>query len=201
MPTPLSVGTGTVVLSIGLFFWELIKIFLLAMAIIIPVRYFLVQPFFVRGASMEPTYLDGEYLIIDEFSYRFVHEPERGDVVVFRYPEQPSQYFIKRIVGLPNETVRVENGQVIIQNEQHPQGAVLNESEYLPAEVRTGGKLTTILKDSEFFVLGDNRPASSDSRSWGVLPRADIIGRVWVRAYPVDRWDIMSSPEPGFVNL
>lgn len=183
-----------------MFGWELIKIFLLAMVIIVPIRYFLVQPFFVRGASMEPTFLDGEYLVIDELSYR-LREPQRGEVVVFRYPQSPSQFFIKRIVGLPGETVTIADGQVVVKNGAHLAGAVLNEAGYLEEEVRTGGQVTTQLKDDEYFVLGDNRPASSDSRSWGVLPRHDIIGRTWFRAWPLGRWGMIPWEQPGFVNL
>src|SRR5687768_10118422 len=116
--------------ALGSFFWELIKIFLIAVAIIVPIRYFLVQPFFVRGASMEPNFHDGEYLIIDELSYRF-REPRRGEVIVFRYPDNPSQFFIKRIVGLPGDTVTVESGQIKVQNSQYQQGVILDESTYL----------------------------------------------------------------------
>lgn len=184
----------------AVFFWELIKIFLLAMVIIVPVRYFLVQPFFVRGASMEPTFLDGEYLVIDELSYR-LRAPERGEVIVFRYPQSPSQFFIKRIVGLPGETITIAQGQVVVKNSQHPQGVVLDESSYLAPTVRTGGNLTLTLNQDEFFVLGDNREASSDSRSWGSLPHHDVIGRVWLRAFPLTRWGVMHEEHPGFVNL
>lgn len=183
------------------FFWELLKIAVLAAVIIVPIRYFLVQPFFVRGASMEPTFQDGEYLVIDELSYR-MREPHRGEVIVFRYPQAPSQFFIKRIIGLPGETVRVEQGQVTVENKQHPEGVILNEAAYLPPETRTGGQALRIeLGADEFFVLGDNRPVSSDSRSWGALPRNDIIGRVWVRAYPIHRWDIFTIRRIGFLNI
>lgn len=182
------------------FFWELIKTFLIAMAIIIPIRYFLVQPFFVRGASMEPTFDDGEYLLVDQLSYRF-REPHRGEVIVFRYPEQPSQFFIKRIIGLPNETVRIADGQVVIANQQFKSGAVLDESGYLLNGLRTGGQLETKLGAHDFFVLGDNRPASSDSRSWGTLPQSDIIGRTWIRAFPLNRMSIFQFASPGFVSL
>lgn len=184
----------------AVFFWELIKIFLLAMIIIVPIRYFLVQPFFVRGASMEPTFLDGEYLVIDELSYR-LREPERGEVVVFRYPQSPSQFFIKRIVGLPGETITITEGQVVVKNAQHPGGAVLDESSYLAPTMRTGGNVSLTLAGDEYFVLGDNREASSDSRSWGALPRHDVIGRVWVRAWPFTRWGVLHWERPGFVNL
>ncbi|MEX2054769.1 MAG: signal peptidase I [Candidatus Andersenbacteria bacterium] len=185
--------------ALGSFFWELIKIFLIAVAIIVPVRYFLIQPFFVRGASMEPNFEDGEYLIIDELSYRF-REPLRGEVVVFRYPEQPSQFFIKRIVGLPGDTIIVEEGQVKIQNTQFKQGVILDESAYLPSSTRTGGQGVFQMQTDEYFVLGDNRPASSDSRSWGVLKRDKIIGRTWIRAFPFDKIDLFSPERTGFVG-
>lgn len=170
------------------------------MAIIIPIRYFLVQPFFVRGASMQPTFEDGEYLLIDQLSYRF-RQPRRGEVIVFHYPLQPSQFFIKRIVGLPGDTVTVENGRVEVQNDQLTQGAVLDESQYLPEGLRTGGQIQVTLQPDEYFVLGDNRPASSDSRSWGVLPIDNIVGRTWIRAFPFDRFSLFDVSSPGFVGL
>ena len=95
------------------FIWETIKVVVISLAIIIPVRYFVVQPFFVKGASMEPTFEDNNYILIDEISYRF-NDPERGDVVVFRFPEDKSQFFIKRIIGLPEETIEIKNDHVII---------------------------------------------------------------------------------------
>lgn len=186
--------------SIGHFFWELVKAFLIAMAIIIPVRYYLVQPFFVRGASMEPMFDDGEYLVIDQLSYQF-REPKRGEVIVFRYPLRPSQFFIKRIIGLPGERVRIASGQIIIGNATYPQGVILDESKYLLAGLRTGGQIDEQLAADEYFVLGDNRTASSDSRSWGGLARDLIIGRAWIRAFPFDRIDIFAPDTPGFVNL
>lgn len=182
------------------FFWELIKVFLLAMAIIVPVRYFLVQPFFVRGASMQPNFTDGEYLVVDELSYR-LREPRRGEVVVFQYPGNPAQFFIKRLVGLPGETVEVGQGQVLIKNNVHPQGVLLDESQYLSEEVRTGGALSVTLGEDEYFVLGDNRPASSDSRSWGLLKEAAIVGRAWFRAFPVDRLGPVPLTRPGFLGI
>lgn len=186
--------------AMGRFFWELIKVFLIAMAIIVPIRYFLVQPFFVRGASMEPNFEDGEYLIIDQLSYRF-REPVRGEVIVFRYPNQPSQFFIKRIIGLPGERVHIENGQVTITNATHPRGVLLDETPYLEPEVRTGGNIDFQLGSDEYVVLGDNRAASSDSRSWGVLQRDKIVGRAWIRAFPFYRWDVFSVERAGFIGL
>jgi signal peptidase I len=186
--------------GVALFFWELIKVFLFAVVIIVPIRYFLVQPFFVRGASMEPNFSNGEYLVVDELSYRF-REPQRGEVVVFRFPGQPSQFFIKRIVGLPGDTVRIEEGRVVIHNKDHPEGAMLDESFYLPEHTRTGGQNMVELGENEYFVLGDNRAASSDSRMWGALPQKAIIGRTWIRAFPFDRFTFLTFERPGFINL
>jgi signal peptidase I len=167
------------------FFIEVAKIVIIALAIIIPVRFFVVQPFVVDGGSMLPTFRDGEYLIIDEISYR-LGEPQRGDVVVFRSPQNSSVYYIKRIVGLPNETIKVEDGQVSIVNENNPAGIALEESAYLPDFRSTPGFVETELGPDEYFVLGDNRFASSDSRVFGAVPSKNIIGRAWVRGYPFD---------------
>lgn len=195
-----SSGEATAGRAVIKFFWEILKAFLIAMAIIIPIRYFLVQPFFVRGASMEPTFEDGEYLVIDQLSYRF-REPRRGEVIVFRYPQQPSQFFIKRIIGLPGEHIAIKDNQIIVQNNQYPQGVVIDESKYLSATVRTGGNIDQQLGDDEYFVLGDNRPASSDSRTWGTLPTYDIVGRVWVRAFPFTRLSLFAPDPPGFLGV
>lgn len=167
--------------SVLLFIWEIAKIVIIALLIVVPIRYFIFQPFFVRGQSMEPNFQNGDYLIIDEFTYRF-KTPQRGEVVVFKYPNNPSQRYIKRIVGLPGETIKIEDGKVFIYKDDTPQ--VLDESNYLPLSLQTAGTLETRLDDNEYFVMGDNRPFSSDSRRWGSLPEEDIIGRVFLRAWP-----------------
>jgi len=166
------------------FTWEILKIVVISLAIIVPIRYFLIQPFFVKGASMEPNYLDGDYLIIDEISYRF-EAPKRGEVIIFRYPLDPTQFFIKRVVGLPDETVKVENGKVIIE-EKSGNSFILDESKYLK-DTYTAGNISVSLGDKEYFVLGDNRQASSDSRRWGAVDKKFIIGRTWLRAWPFNR--------------
>lgn len=177
------------------FVFELIKIVVISLIIIIPVRYFLIQPFYVKGASMEPNFYDHEYLIIDEISYRF-NEPERGDIVVFRYPRNPQEYFIKRLVGLPGEEIQIKDGNVIIFNEANPDGNVLAE-EYLSEEIKTYGlsedKVT--LGDNEFYVLGDNRNSSKDSRSFGPVNSSYITGRVLLRGWPVDRIKLFEAPQ------
>ena len=174
----------------GRFVAELAEVVVISLAIILPIRYFLIQPFYVKGASMEPTFDDKEYLIIDEISYRF-REPARGEVIVFRYPLDPRQYFIKRIVGLPGEKVKIVDNKVTIFNDAHPDGMTLDES-YLPPGTPTFGDHTTTLGPDEYFVMGDNRTSSLDSRSFGPLPRKEIVGRVWVRGWPADRFTVFS---------
>lgn len=169
--------------------WEIARVIFIALAIVIPIRYFIVQPFIVRGASMEPTYEDSEYLIVDELSYYF-RPPERGEVIVFRYPHDPSQFFIKRIVGLPGETIEIRDGVVRIINDTYPNGFILDES-YLPSSRRTYIDTNTTLGTDEYFVMGDNRSASSDSRIWGALADRFIVGRALLRAWPVTKFGIV----------
>ena len=177
--------------------WEVLEVVIVAVATVFLIRTFLMQPFFVKGASMEPSFDDNQYLIIDEISYR-VRQPERGEVIVFKYPVDPTQYYIKRVIGLPGETVEVVDGQVKIFNNEHPLGFVLDESKYLPLNVATYGGDKTTLGEGEYFVLGDNRSASYDSRRWGVLPFANITGRVWLRAWPPQTAKTFGAPSYSY---
>lgn len=179
------------------FLFELIQVLAISLVIIIPIRYFLIQPFYVRGASMEPNFFDHEYLIIDEISYRF-KDPIRGDIVVFKYPKDPSQYFIKRVIGLPGDTVEIVDGRVKIYNQEHPNGTSLDETGYLDQD-RTIPNRTVTLKAKEYFLMGDNRAASLDSRVFGAVDRSYIVGKVLLRGYPVDRWKVFSPP--SYPNL
>jgi len=179
--------------SFFLFLFEVVKITVLTLAIILPIRYFLMQPFFVKGASMEPNFEDGQYLIIDEISYR-LRPVMRGEVVVFHYPVDPSQYYIKRIIGLPGETVEVVDGRVKIYNNENKLGFVLDETSYLPPSIATYGDQKMVLGSEEYFVMGDNRQASYDSRRWGVLPAENLIGRAWLRAWPPKTYQIFEAP-------
>lgn len=174
------------------FVWEIIKVIIIALAIIIPVRYFLVQPFFVNGASMEDTFQDSNYILIDEISYRF-KDPVRGEIIVFRYPNDRTQFFIKRVIGLPNETVEVRNNTVTIYNKDHPEGAILQEP-YLSPGQETRGNLRIKLDDNEYFVMGDNRLHSSDSRYWGPVNRSLVTGRVFARAWPFSEAEFFDTP-------
>lgn len=164
------------------FIWEVTKVVAISLAIIIPVRYFLVQPFYVRGASMEPNFHNYEYLIIDQVSYRF-HDPVRGDVVVLRNPQQPKQFFIKRVIGMPGETVEIRDRAVFINSER------LDESVYLDSVIETWGNQTVQLEDGEYFLLGDNRNESLDSRVFGPVTRDEIVGRTWLRTWPLNTLD------------
>ncbi len=164
------------------FLMELVRFATIAVLIVFPIRLFIAQPFIVAGASMEPTFQDDQYLIVDEITYRFT-EPERGDVIIFRYPRDPSKFFIKRIVALPGETITIEGSTMILYTEKEPDGFVLDEP-YV-ASMDKPIFLTETLGDEEYFVLGDNRDASSDSRVWGVLKRDLIIGRAFLRLLPL----------------
>lgn len=179
--------------SVGSFLVEVGKVVIISLAIIIPIRYFLIQPFYVKGASMEPTFFDSEYLVIDEISYRF-HEPHRGDVVVIRNPRRESDFLIKRVIGLPGDRVEIINGQINIYNTDHQNGMSLDESNYLPSTARTVGTYDVQLGPDEFYVMGDNRESSLDSRVFGTVVKREIIGRAWVRAWPVNRFTVFSSP-------
>lgn len=174
-------------------FWrEVVSYTLFALIVVIPIRVWIAQPFIVNGSSMDSTFEEGEYLIVDELSLRW-RELERGDVVIFRYPEDRSKYFIKRLIGLPGETVSVKSDSVVIKNDRNLEGVELNEP-YIHS--RSLGDTDVTLSDDEYFVMGDNRLVSSDSRVWGPLGRRDIIGRPLVRLLPITRIEIF----PGRVE-
>ncbi|MCR4323136.1 MAG: signal peptidase I [Candidatus Azambacteria bacterium] len=172
--------------AVGAFLFETFKLVLVSLLIIVPIRYFVVQPFFVLGASMEPTFQNGDYLIIDEISY-FTGSPKRGDVIVFRYPYNTKQFYIKRIVGLPGEILVLDANGITVKNKENPDGFSLSE-EYLPIKEEYGN-MTATLGSDEYFVMGDNRDASSDSRRWGALKREFIIGKVLLRAFPFQKME------------
>lgn len=173
------------------FFWEVLQIVIIALVIVLPIRYLVFQPFIIKGDSMEPNFQNGDYLIIDELTYRF-QEPERGDVVVFKYPQDPSQRFIKRIVGLPSEKIEVTQGKVEI-TDKFGEKRTLDESKYLFNQGWLGTMRIGLAED-EYFVLGDNRARSFDSRKWGALKREYIVGRALIRAWPPQAMAMISAP-------
>lgn len=182
--------------SFGSFLIEIIKVLVIAAAIVVPVRYFLIQPFVVKGASMEPNFRTNQYLVIDRLSYR-LHDVRRGDVVVLNNPREESEFFIKRVIGLPGEKVEIRNGRVSISNAASPLGFTLDESEYLPAGRTTNGNTAITLGEEEYYVLGDNRAASLDSRSFGTVSKNKIVGRVWIRAWPLNSMTTFHTPTYG----
>jgi signal peptidase I len=173
--------------------WEIVKIALIAIVIVAPIRYFLFQPFIVSGESMIPNLSNGDYLIIDEITYRF-SEPQRGDVVVFNagfIQGYAGQRFIKRVVGLPGETVDISGGKVhIIKDGTN----ITLEEVYLPDSLSTYGDKNVTLNQDEYFVLGDNRTYSYDSRMWGVVQKKDIIGKASLRILPITSLKQISRP-------
>lgn len=171
-------------------FWDLVKFAVIAFLIVMPIRIFIAQPFVVSGESMYPTFNDGQYLIIDEISY-ITGTPKRGDVIVFRYPLDPSRFFIKRVIGLPNEKINIDSGKITITNKDNPNGFNLTEP-YINEKFTTTGTYNT--ESDEYFVLGDNRNNSLDSRAWGIVPQKLLVGRAFLRLLPVKN----ISYKPGF---
>lgn len=176
------------------FVFDLIKTGVIVFVIAFCLRYFAVQPFIVDGESMMPTYVNNEYILAEKVSY-MTGKPERGDVIVFRYPGNPNVSYIKRIIGLPGETVKIENDTVTVYNDKHPNGVAISEK-YLAGDTLTlaegtqNGAYLVKIPDNEYFVMGDNRQHSSDSREWGLLPRTNVIGRAWLNILPASKFGI-----------
>jgi len=172
--------------------WETIRYVIIAALIIIPIRTFVAQPFIVSGNSMYPTFRNGEYLIVDELS-KYIGEYHRGDVVILRYPNDPSKYFIKRVIGLPGETITIANGQVTISNPET--SSVIHLVEPYVQNQKIDNSARTLSKE-EYFVMGDNRAQSSDSRIWGPVPKKLMDGKALVRLFPFSNIDLHpGSPE------
>ncbi len=186
--------------AVWAFIWDLVKILAVALAIIIPFRLFVAEPFVVSGNSMLPNFHGRDYLIIDRISYH-IGLPRRGDVIVLRPPKSSAEFYIKRLIALPGETIRLSQGRVFISNQEHPSGFELQES-YAPANAPTLGALRAgsaqTLGSNEYFVLGDNRTGSNDSRNWGALPRENIIGKVWLAVYSQGRLKFELFKQPTY---
>lgn len=177
--------------------WDFIGLFLISLAIVIPIRQFVVQPFLVRGESMFPTFENLDYLFVERVSY-YIREPKRAEVIVFRYPRDEREYYIKRIVGLPGEEVEIKEGNVFIKTINGKEIEV--KESYLPPNIMTAGDIDVHLGKNEYYVLGDNRGASSDSRSWGTLPAKDIVGRAWLRLWPISKVQAFWTKNTGSIN-
>lgn len=176
-------------------FWEFARFISIVVIIVVVVRGFIAQPFIVSGASMVPTFHDADYLIVDEISYRF-SEPSRGDVLIFHPPINNATYFIKRIIGVPGDTVTINNGKVTITNTEHPEGMQLTEP-YISNDTTTA-HYSVKVTEGNYFVMGDNRPASYDSRGWGLLPKKNITGRAFLRLFPLSRIGIFPGEHTNY---
>ena len=165
-------------------FLEVFEILAVVLVSIYVIYGFIAQPFLVQGASMQPNFYSGDYLLVDEATYHF-RSPERGEVIVFHNPNNPAEFYIKRVVGLPGEEVVINDGKVLIN------GKVLDES-YLPQGLEVNGQYVFQLGQDEYFVMGDNRPQSYDSRSWGPLEKSFIVGVVRLRFWPPNEFSSFS---------
>ena len=173
---------------------SIITSFVVAGAIALLVRFFVAAPYIVSGPSMEPNFQNYNYLLVDRISYRF-HQPERGDVIVFDLPQNQERALIKRVIGLPGDTVVLSGSQptVTIINSTHPEGITFSEPYLDPADYGGTSDTRYTLGTEQYFVLGDNRKVSADSRMWGILPRQDIVGRVLLRLYPLSEISVYPS--------
>ena len=181
--------------------WEFIKAVFLLLVLFLILRYLLLQPFLIDGSSMEPNFHDKEYLLIEKASYH-ITAPKRGDVVIFRPPNNLESFYIKRIVGIPEDRVIIKDGRITILNSKHPNGAIMIES-YLPKEQKTEKNLDILLNQGQFFVLGDNRNNSSDSREFGPVPRDNISGRAFFVVVPFSNFGFIERvkyPNLSFIN-
>ena len=157
----------------------------IALIVVLPIRLFIAQPFIVSGDSMDPTFANNQYLIVDEITYH-IEPVQRGDVIIFKYPNDQTKYFIKRVIGLPGETIQIESARVTIKNTANPQGFILTEN-YIAAQNLPQDHVLTTLGPNQYFVMGDNRGASFDSRSWGPVDKSLIIGRPILRLFPLSQ--------------
>lgn len=175
---------------------DIVRFALITAAIVLPIRFLIIQPFMVSGPSMDPTFKNNDYLLVDEISYRF-EKPKRGEVVIFKRAEE-KKYLIKRIIGLPNETVELSGANITIKNTEHPEGFVLDQS-FIENTQSEPTKVLT-LNDSQYFVLGDNRPVSLDSRGWGALDKNEIVGRPLIRLFPFNALGFFPGDESKVIS-
>lgn len=178
---------------LGAFLLDILEVVVMAFAIFLFCYLLIFQPHKIDGRSMEPTFYDKEYLLTNKVPFVLLKkDPSRGDVIVFKAPQDREKEFIKRVIGVPGDKVSLENGKVIVN------GKTLNEG-YLSAGTTTSGASflaegqEVTVPTGSFFVLGDNRPHSSDSRYWGFVPYKDIIGKAWLRYWPLNRFGVIKK--------
>lgn len=183
--------------KIGMWLLDAIEVIGISTLTIIVLHIFVFQPNEVSGKSMYPYLEDKDRIITEKITYRF-NGPSRGDIVVFKYPLNTNDEFIKRIIALPNEEIEINNNLVTIYNSSNPNGMALNE-DYLPKNTKTNGRdflsegVKIKVPANNYFVMGDNREGSSDSRQWGFVPAEDIIGRAVVRIWPANTFSLLGT--------
>ena len=177
------------------FLWlvDIIKLIVIAFAVVWLVHRFLFQPFYVVGPSMEPSFYDKEYLIVEKISY-LTSKPSRGDVVVLMLANGSKDFLIKRIIGLPGEKISIKNDQIYIYDKIEEQDKLLKEGDYLSIGATTPGDISVSLLDNEYYVLGDNRNKSRDSRVFGPVQRDNLIGKAWFRGLPFEEAGLIKIP-------
>ncbi len=187
--------------TLGAFFLDIIETVVIALSIFLVIYLFIVSPHQVNGQSMVPNFQSGEYVLSDKVSYR-LGNPKRGDVVVFHAPEAANCPkgtgcdFIKRVLGLPGETIAVHDNHIYVNNRPVDEPYLPKEFQILPGPA-TRDKTITLGPD-EYFVCGDNRPYSSDSRSWGPIQKSDIVGRAFLRYWPTNVMGMITRPSYPF---
>lgn len=167
--------------------WETIRFIFIALIIVIPIRLFVAQPFIVSGASMDPTFKSGQYLIVDEISYR-LNDPMRGDVAIFKYPENPKQFFIKRVIGLPGDTITIGNNGAVSIKDTAGNMFLLDEPYIV---FKKNDAISRTVGADEYFMMGDNRAGSFDSRMWGPVKKELLIGRALIRLFPFSTMSVL----------
>jgi signal peptidase I len=178
------------------FFLDIVETIVIALSIFLVIYLFFMQPHQVNGQSMVPTFLSGEYVLTDKVSYK-IGEPQRGDVVVFHAPEAAQCPkgtgcdFIKRVLALPGDTVEIKNDSVIVNGQTLNEPYIPDEYEILPGAYTKNRAVT--LGPNEYFVSGDNRPYSSDSRAWGPITKDEIVGRAFFRYWPLNKAGLIQS--------
>ena len=161
-----------------------------AVALALLIRTFIMAPFRIPSGSMRPTLIEGDRILVNKFLYHF-RLPKRGDIIVFRYPEDPKRPFIKRLVGLGGEDVEIRDGHIFVNGDQLDGDGLFGHNEYFNQGTYGAAHEVIRVPEGSYFVLGDNSGSSHDSRFWGYVPRRLMIGRAMCIFWPFTRWRVL----------
>ncbi|MFC1598801.1 signal peptidase I [Patescibacteria group bacterium] len=178
--------------NLGIYIVRAIFAFILTLLIVLPIRMYVIEPFYVKGNAMNPGIGNKDYLLFQKFDKRI----KRGDIIVYKNPNDKDQFFIQRIIGLPNEKIEIKNNKIKIFNDKNPNGKDVDEKDYLPdnAETPHAGQAGFVIGENEYFVLADNRKEGLDSRSLGPIPKNLIVGKIWLRGWPLENFKVFATP-------